>query len=71
MQDRFTFRGMLRAAAIATTVLVTLAGCRTQQEVPTDANNPTDGPALIKLGDNDPKPDVGAAFARRTFYLDR
>jgi membrane-bound lytic murein transglycosylase A len=71
MQDRYNLRGMLRAAAIATTVLVTLAGCRTQQEVPTDANNPTDGPALIKLGESDPKPDVGAAFARRTFYLNR
>ena len=71
MQDRFSFRGMLRAAAIVSTALVALAGCRTQQEIPTDANNPTDGPALIKLGENDPKPDVGAAFARRTFYLDR
>jgi len=71
MQDRSIFRGALRAAAIATTVLMTLAGCRTQQEVPTDANNPTDGPALIRLGPNDPVPDVAAAYERRDFYLDR
>ena len=71
MQDRSIYRGALRAAAIATTVLMTLAGCRTQQEVPTDANNPTDGPALIRLGPNDPVPDVAAAFERRDFYLDR
>jgi len=71
MQDRSIFRGALRAAAIATTVLMTLAGCRTQQEVPTDANNPTDGPALIRLGPNDPVPDVSTAYERRDFYLDR
>jgi membrane-bound lytic murein transglycosylase A len=71
MQDRSIFRGALRAAAIATTVLMSLAGCRTQQEVPTDANNPTDGPALIRLGPNDPVPDVAAAYERRDFYLDR
>ena len=71
MQDRSIYRGALRAAAIATTLLMTLAGCRTQQEVPTDANNPTDGPALIRLGPNDPVPDVAAAFERRDFYLDR
>jgi membrane-bound lytic murein transglycosylase A len=71
MQDRSIYRGALRAAAIATTVLMTLAGCRTQQEVPTDANNPTDGPALIRLGPNDPVPDVAAAYERRDFYLDR
>lgn len=71
MRDRSIFRGALRAAAIATTVLMSLAGCRTQQEVPTDANNPTDGPALIRLGPNDPVPDVAAAYERRDFYLDR
>ena len=71
MQDRSIFGGALRAAAIAATMLITLAGCRTQQEIPTDANNPTDGPALIRLGPDDPKPDVAAAFSRRDFYLNR
>ena len=78
MQDRMSYRlsfrgalhGALRTASVVT-LLVALAGCRTQQEVPEDPNRPTDGPALVRLGPDDPKPDVGAAFARKSFYLDR
>ena len=74
MSYRLSFRGALHGAlrtASVVTLLVALAGCRTQQEVPEDPNRPTDGPALVRLGPDDPKPDVGAAFARKSFYLDR
>ena len=56
---------------VALSATIFLGGCRTQQEVPEDADRPTDGPALVKLGPNDPKPDVGAAFGRKSFYLER
>ncbi|MCE2882400.1 MAG: MltA domain-containing protein [Planctomycetaceae bacterium] len=71
MQDALSFRGTLRAAALAASVLVGLAGCRSQQEVPVSADRPTDGPALVKLGPGDPMPDVAAAYGRKTFYLSR
>ena len=71
MMERNLPGGACRAALLAATLLLTLAGCRTQQEVPVSADNPTDGPALVRLGPDDPVPDVGAAFDRRTFYLER
>ena len=71
MMERNLPGGVLRAALLAATLLLTLSGCRTQQEVPVSADNPTDGPALVRLGPDDPVPDVGAAFDRRTFYLER
>lgn len=71
MQDRITLRRTLRAATTVAFALITLAGCRTQQEIPEDPFLPTDGPALVRLGPDDPKPDVAAAFGRKTFYLDR
>jgi membrane-bound lytic murein transglycosylase A len=66
-------RGSLRAVlrVVPVVAILALAGCRTQQAVPEDPNRPTDGPALVKLGPNDPKPDVGAAYGRKSFYLDR
>jgi membrane-bound lytic murein transglycosylase A len=71
MMVRTALRGTLRAAALSATVLLALAGCRSQQEIPEDPFRPTDGPALVKLGPDDPKPDVAAAFSRKTFYLER
>jgi membrane-bound lytic murein transglycosylase A len=71
MQDRISLRGALRAAAIVSAALITLAGCRTQQEVPVSADRPTDGPALVRVRPGEPMPDVESAFNRRTFYLDR
>ena len=71
MLPRLSARGARRAASIAAIALLALTGCRSQQEVPIDANNPTDGPALIRLGPDEPRPDVAAAFDRRNFYLDR
>jgi membrane-bound lytic murein transglycosylase A len=74
MLVRFSARGARRSAALAAFALLSLTGCRSQQELPIDANNPTDGPALIRLGPDDPRPSVAAAFdalAGQTFYLDR
>jgi membrane-bound lytic murein transglycosylase A len=87
MLDCFSFRGASRGAfrlipvrsvspvaaamVVALSATIFLGGCRTQQEVPEDADRPTDGPALVKLGPDDPKPDVGAAFGRKSFYLER
>jgi membrane-bound lytic murein transglycosylase A len=71
MQDRSIVRPWRRALAAGAVALLALAGCRTQEEVPVDANNPTDGPALVRLGPDDPRPDLAAAYARRGFYLDR
>jgi len=71
MLARLSLRGARRTASLAAILVVALTGCRTQQEVPFDANNPTDGPALIRLGPDEPRPDVASAFDRRTFYLDR
>jgi membrane-bound lytic murein transglycosylase A len=77
MQDRISLRRAVRGAlrgtllVAAAVTLTVFAGCRTQQEVPEDPNRPTDGPALVKLGPDDPRPDVGAAFNRKSFYLER
>ena len=71
MMDRTTFGGALRAAAVAALATIVLAGCRTSKEVPGDPFAPTDGPGLVKLGPNDPMPDVSAAYARKSFYLER
>ena len=71
MMDRTTFGGTLRAAAVAAMATIVLAGCRTNKEVPSDPFKPTEGPGLVKLGPNDPMPDVSAAYARKSFYLER
>ena len=71
MMDRTFLGGMLRAAAVAAMATIVLAGCRTTKEVPGDPFAPTDGPGLVKLGPGDPMPDVSAAYARKTFYLER
>ena len=71
MMDRTTLGGTLRAAAVAAMALIVLAGCRTNKEVPSDPFVPTEGPGLVKLGPNDPMPDVSAAYARKSFYLER
>ena len=71
MMDRTTFGGTLRAAAVAAMAMIVLAGCRTNKEVPNDPFKPTEGPGLVKLGPNDPMPDVSAAYARKSFYLER
>ncbi|MGA1225335.1 MAG: MltA domain-containing protein [Phycisphaerales bacterium] len=71
MMDRTLFGGLLRAAAVAAMATIVLAGCRTTKEVPGDPFAPTDGPGLVKLGPGDAMPDVSAAFARKTFYLER
>ena len=71
MMDRTTFGGTLRAAAVAALAMIVLAGCRTNKEVPNDPFKPTEGPGLVKLGPNDPMPDVSAAYARKSFYLER
>jgi hypothetical protein len=71
MMDRTFFGGMLRAAAVAAMATIVLAGCRTNKEVPGDPFQPTDGPALVKLGPGDTMPDVTAAYARKSFYLER
>ncbi|MEY5031398.1 MAG: Membrane-bound lytic murein transglycosylase precursor, partial [Planctomycetota bacterium] len=71
MMDRTFFGGMLRAAAVAAMATIVLAGCRTTKEVPGDPFAPTDGPGLVKLGPGDTMPDVTAAYARKTFYLER
>lgn len=50
-----------------------LAGCKTTPEPePVRKADPwaeTTGPALVKLGPNDPKPDFAAAFANKDNYL--
>jgi len=71
MMDRTTLGGALRAAAVAAMAMLVLAGCRTNKEVPNDPFKPTEGPGLVKLGPNDPMPDVSAAYARKSFYLER
>jgi len=71
MMDRTFLGGMLRAAAVAAMATIVLAGCRTNKEVPGDPFQPTDGPALVKLGPGDTMPDVTAAYARKSFYLER
>ncbi len=71
MMDRTSLGGMLRAAAVAAMAMIVLAGCRTNKEVPGDPFTPTTGPGLVKLGPGDAMPDVSAAFARKTFYLER
>lgn len=47
-----------------------LGGCKTKQveEPKDDPWAETLGPALVKLGPNDPKPDFGVAFANRDMY---
>ena len=70
MMDRTFLGGMLRAAAVAAMATIVLAGCRTNKEIPAEPGI-TEGPALIKLGPGDPMPDVSAAYARKTFYLER
>ena len=71
MMDRTTLGGTLRAATVAAMAMIVLAGCRTNKEVPGDPFKPTEGPGLVKLGPNDPMPDVSAAYARKSFYLER
>jgi membrane-bound lytic murein transglycosylase A len=53
---------------------LSLSGCKTKQPVEEPASNPwaeTVGPALIKLGPNDPKPDFAAAYAARDLFTER
>ena len=75
MQPRMSFRRAIGAVSIASVLLFTLSsgltGCRTNQPIPEDTDRPTDGPGLVRLGPDDPKPDVAAAFGRKSFYLDR
>jgi membrane-bound lytic murein transglycosylase A len=69
-------RSAARAAALALVLPVALAGCKaapkpTVEEPKADPWAETTGPALVKLGPNDPKPDVAAAFANKDMYLDQ
>lgn len=64
-----------RLAIVASlAAFLSLAGCKTKQPVEEPADNPwaeTVGPALIKLGPNDPKPDFAAAYAARDLFTER
>lgn len=65
------------ARTASTLLLASLAGvtgCKSKQpiEEPVKKGDPwaeTNGPALIKLGPDDPKPDYGAAYANRDAFL--
>jgi membrane-bound lytic murein transglycosylase A len=63
-------------AALSLALPVALAGCKTTPEPEPASPKPdpwaqTEGPALIKLGPNDPKPDFGAAYAAKDAYLEQ
>ncbi|MFO0827319.1 MAG: MltA domain-containing protein [Phycisphaerales bacterium] len=67
-----TARRIARTLAVVSAVV---AGCKTQQPVEPEARKDdpwkeTIGPALVKLGPNDPQPDLAAAYANRDRYLD-
>ena len=67
---------LLRSCIVPALVAGSLAltGCKTTPEPePVRKADPwaeTTGPALIKLGPNDPKPDFGAAYANKDTFLD-
>ncbi len=75
MPHHKSFRRAIGAVSLASAVLFTLAsgltGCRSSQPIPEDTDRPTDGPGLVRLGPDEPRPDVAAAYNRRLFYLDR
>jgi membrane-bound lytic murein transglycosylase A len=67
--------GLVSLVAVSALVS-TIVGCKSppKEEPVTQKDDPwkeTTGPALVKLGPNDPKPDLAAAFDARDLYLSR
>ncbi len=64
------------ALSLSVGLAIALTGCKTTPEPEpakpkADPWAPTEGPALVKLGPDDPKPDFAAAYANKDVFLEQ